>query len=99
MKSVGVKVLKNNLSRYLDLVRQGEVLLVTDRDEVIAEIRMPSEPAITRSSPWVAFLEGQARRGALRLATRKKSRVSLPSQPLTDTNAQRLLEQARQDRR
>ena len=50
MKSVGIKVLKNNLSRYLELVRKGEVVLVTDRDEVIAELRLPSQPLLARAS-------------------------------------------------
>ena len=39
MIRVGVRELKNSLSRYLKLVRQGEVIVVTDRHEVIAEIR------------------------------------------------------------
>ncbi len=39
MKSVGVKQLKARLSEYLRLVRMGETVLVTDRDEVVAEIR------------------------------------------------------------
>ena len=39
MESVGIKVLKDNLSKYLRMVRDGEIVLVTDRDEVIAEIQ------------------------------------------------------------
>ncbi len=39
MKAVGVKKLKTHLSEYLRLVRAGETVLVTDRDEVIAELR------------------------------------------------------------
>lgn len=39
VKSVGVKQLKAKLSEYLRLARKGEVILVTDRDEVIAELR------------------------------------------------------------
>lgn len=39
MKVVGVKELKAKLSEYLQLVRRGEVVLVTDRDEVVAELR------------------------------------------------------------
>ena len=98
MQSAGIKNVKNNLSRYLNLVRQGEVVLVTDRDEVIAELRMPSEPLVTRASSWVAFLEGQARRGALRLARRKRSRVEAPSEPVTDADVGELLRAAREDR-
>ncbi len=39
MKVVGVKELKARLSAYLREVRRGEVVLVTDRDEVVAELR------------------------------------------------------------
>jgi len=37
--TVGTKDLKNNLSRYLQRVREGEVVRVTDRGKVIAELR------------------------------------------------------------
>ena len=39
MKAVGVKVLKARLSEYLRLVKAGEVVLVTERDTVVAELR------------------------------------------------------------
>jgi len=39
MKVVGVKELKAKLSEYLREVKRGEVVLVTDRDEVVAELR------------------------------------------------------------
>ena len=39
MKTVGIKQLKAKLSEYLRTVRAGETILVTDRDEVIAELR------------------------------------------------------------
>jgi len=39
MKSVGVKQLKARLSEYIRLVRTGETVLITDRDEVVAELR------------------------------------------------------------
>ena len=42
MKAVGVRELKNRLSEYLRLVRSGEEILVTDRGEVVAELRQPS---------------------------------------------------------
>ena len=46
MKAVAVKELKNKLSVYLREVRQGEVVLVTDRGKVVAEIRRPSVEAV-----------------------------------------------------
>ena len=42
MKAVAVKELKNRLSSYLREVKDGEVVLVTDRGKVIAELRQPS---------------------------------------------------------
>lgn len=39
MKSVGVKQLKARLSEYIRLVKTGETVLITDRDEVVAELR------------------------------------------------------------
>ena len=39
MKAVGVNQLKARLSEYLRLVRKGETILITDREEVVAELR------------------------------------------------------------
>lgn len=47
MKAVGIKDLKARLSEYVRLVRHGETVLVTDRDEVVAEMR----PARRRIRP------------------------------------------------
>jgi antitoxin (DNA-binding transcriptional repressor) of toxin-antitoxin stability system len=41
MKAVGLRELKNRLSEYLRLVRAGEDILVTDRGEVVAQLRRP----------------------------------------------------------
>jgi len=41
MKTVGVKQLKARLSEYLRAVKRGEVVVVTDRDQVIAELKAP----------------------------------------------------------
>jgi antitoxin (DNA-binding transcriptional repressor) of toxin-antitoxin stability system len=59
MKAVGIRELKDKLSRYLDEVKRGEVILVTDRGVVIAELRQPSEeraaltPLEQRLRPYV----------------------------------------------
>ena len=42
MRAVGLKVLKNRLSEYVRLAAGGEVVLVTDRDRVVAELVPPS---------------------------------------------------------
>lgn len=48
MKVVGVKELKARLSEYLRMVRAGETVLVTDRDEVVAELRPATKGSIMR---------------------------------------------------
>ena len=39
MKSVGIKRLKAQLSEYVRMAKAGETILVTERDEVVAELR------------------------------------------------------------
>lgn len=38
MRTVGIKVLKNKLSEYVRLASQGEIVLISDRDRVVAEL-------------------------------------------------------------
>ncbi|UCF99389.1 MAG: type II toxin-antitoxin system Phd/YefM family antitoxin [Spirochaetaceae bacterium] len=59
MKAVGIKNLKDNLSKYLQLVQSGEVIWITDRDRVIAEILKPTIPVPNRISRWESFLNVQ----------------------------------------
>jgi len=46
MRIVGVKRLKARLSEYLRAVRSGETFLVTDRDEVVAELRPATDRTV-----------------------------------------------------
>lgn len=45
MKVVGIKLLKARLSEYVRLVKAGETILVTERDEAVAELRPPTHRA------------------------------------------------------
>ncbi len=100
MKTVGVKVLKNNLSKYLKLVRQGETILVKDRDRVIAELR-PPQPA-SAGDRFRTFLEEEARLGRVRLAASHDSKAfealaDLP-RPEVPIDVQALMDEIREDR-
>lgn len=75
MKAVGIKNLKNNLSKYLDMVREGEVVYVTDRDDIIAEIHKPISAPTTVLSRWEAFLNEEERKGTLIRAKRTHSNM------------------------
>lgn len=66
MRAVGVRELKAHLSRILREVRAGEVVLVTDRGQVVAELRAPGSGAGKDSEVERAFRR-LAETGALRI--------------------------------
>lgn len=41
VKAVGIKELKAKLSEFIRLAKSGETILVTDRNDIVAEIRPP----------------------------------------------------------
>jgi antitoxin (DNA-binding transcriptional repressor) of toxin-antitoxin stability system len=52
MKTVGIRELKNRLSECIRHARSGEGVLVTDRGEVVAELRSPGhEPGVSAIPP------------------------------------------------
>ena len=63
MKAVAVRELKNRLSAYLREVTAGEVVLVTDRGRVIAELRRPTSESLL--SPTEIALERLVAAGTL----------------------------------
>jgi len=100
VKSVGIKLLKNNLSKYLKLVRGGETILVMDRHEVIAEIRRPQTAAA--ADRLRALLEEEARLGSITLAGVTGVPPSLDElaalpRPKTPVDTQALLDAIRAD--
>jgi len=64
MKVAGVREVKNRLSEYLRLVRAGEEILITDRGEVVAELRQPDKSALDE---YPAGLMEVAREGKVSL--------------------------------
>ena len=93
MKSVGLKILKNRLSEYVRMAAGGEVILVTDRDQVVAEI-VP--PAPTRSYAVAdALLAEGVRNGWIRPAVLSQEGVP-PRKPVA--SLKRILQELDQDR-
>ena len=43
LKTVGIRKLKNGLSAYIREAKAGSVILVTDRGEIVAELRSPEK--------------------------------------------------------
>ncbi len=66
MISVGIRDLKNNLSRYLKKVQAGERIVVTDRGRPVAELRV-SEPDTDLKEPHMATYNRLVREGVIRL--------------------------------
>ena len=99
MKAVGVKQLKGRLSEYLRLVRSGETILVTDRDEVVAELK-PARRQAASASSVEATLASLAERGEVTRPSLPKGRwtwkvtgFGLPAGSAAD-----LLDEIRRDR-
>jgi antitoxin (DNA-binding transcriptional repressor) of toxin-antitoxin stability system len=100
MKAVGVKQLKARLSEYLRYVRAGETILVTDRDEVVAELRPAARRTPRRSRSVDEVLDSLADRGEVTRASIAKGRWTWKVRGLglkTGTAAE-LLDQIRSDR-
>ena len=99
MKAVGIKQLKARLSEYLREVRRGETLLVTDRDEVIAELRparrQPGLPDETDDLLDALADAGEITRARLPRAGWRWTSRGLGLSPGT---AARVLDELRQDR-
>ena len=89
IEQVGIKNLKNNLSAYIRRVRKGERILVTDRDEVVAELGQPRRDELAELPPLFAEW---IRRGDLR--PRRRARRPLPASTVRFPagTAQRLLD-------
>jgi antitoxin (DNA-binding transcriptional repressor) of toxin-antitoxin stability system len=61
MRAVDIKRLKNQLSEYLRLAAAGELVLVTDCDRIVAELRPPSASRAEEAPD--ALLADAVRRG------------------------------------
>jgi prevent-host-death family protein len=80
MPVVNVSELKNRLSHYLRLVRRGETVLVSDRDQVIARIEPAGDTASTGTDDG-AWLDDLERRGVVRRGAGKLPRAWLGRRP------------------
>jgi len=79
MTAVGIRELKNGLSRYLKRVRSGERVLVTERGRPVAVI---SPPAVTAADRQIEAMlrEGIARwAGGKPRGSRRPPRIKGPS--------------------
>lgn len=99
MKAVGIKELKARLSEYLRAVRAGETVLVTDRNEVVAELR-PARGRLPRGDDLEDRLDALAEEGELTRAPQAKAKWGWKAKGLglARGTAARLLEELRAER-
>lgn len=96
MASVGIRELKNHLSRYLARVRSGERITVTDRGLPIAELH-PVQDAGTAHRP-LSKLERLVEAGRVRPALRKRTAgFTWPAVRLPPGTAVQLIDELRDD--
>ncbi len=75
MKAVGVKDLKARLSEYLRLVKGGETILVTERSDVVAELR-PARRTLAAPNDLEEVLDGLAAAGEITRASLPRPRAA-----------------------
>ena len=98
METVGIRQLKNNLSKYVRQVEGGDVLIVTDRGRVVAEMVPPGSSRRRDIHPGLLEME---RRGQIRLATRPNDPSLYRRMPHIDLGGktiQDLIDEIRGDR-
>jgi prevent-host-death family protein len=85
MISAGIKELKNNLSRYLSLVKNGEDILITERGKIVARI-IHEDP--NNMSLWEAISPLMVK-GLITLPSKKIDKeipapVKVPGKPVSE---------------
>ena len=98
LKTVGIRELKNNLSAYLQEVRRGTRILVSDRNTIVAELHEPHsiyglpETENPLLAEWV-------KKGIVVPATRKPASLTRSPVTLAPGAARKLLDADREERR
>lgn len=74
MLAIGIRELKTQLSQYIRIVQNGEILLITDRNKVVAELRQSTLSYDTNiDSKLETYIAKLAKDGTIKKATRRES--------------------------
>ncbi len=98
MISVNVSELRNNLSRYLGMVRKGKSILIRDRDRVVARIE-PAGDRNARPSDDEDWLDRLERGGLVRRGRPSAVHTLLGDRPVADADVVEALLHEREDGR
>ncbi|MCL2480108.1 MAG: type II toxin-antitoxin system prevent-host-death family antitoxin [Spirochaetaceae bacterium] len=76
MITVGVKELKNQLSKYLQYVKKGEKVIITEHNKIVAEISTPTKgSSVSEVEKKLKQLEKD---GKIILSKRDESYANMP---------------------
>ena len=78
MKTASISEAKNRLSAYIDLVRKGETVLITDRNTPVAQLT-PLQPAASPGEE--AWLQALERKGLVKRAAKRGPSTLLTKAP------------------
>ena len=86
MITVGIRNLRDSLSKYISSVKSGETILVTDHDRIVAEIR-PVSVSGEKSNILDLYISEQSERNRLlkstvRMKLEKKKRKEKYDMPI-----------------
>ncbi|PJZ43723.1 type II toxin-antitoxin system Phd/YefM family antitoxin [Leptospira brenneri] len=74
MISVGIRELKSHLSQYIELVKNGENVLITEHNRVVAELKYPGKEESNNNIQKI--LNKLANEGKLIPAKRKATQIN-----------------------
>ena len=85
MVTAGIKELKNQLSRYIGLVKKGDDVLITERGRVIARIvKEDSNRASLRQALQPLILKGQVIMPTREIKRNIPEPIGLPGKPVSE---------------
>lgn len=68
MLTVGIRNLRNSLSKYVNLAKNGEKVIITDHNKIVAEI-VPPETEQKESGMFKTYVQEQVEAGSIIQAT------------------------------
>ena len=81
MISIGIRELKSHLSQFIELVKNGENILITDHNKIVAELKSP-EPTKIMNSYVNKILTKLKNDGKIIPAKRKKKMIPIKGNTL-----------------
>jgi antitoxin (DNA-binding transcriptional repressor) of toxin-antitoxin stability system len=76
MISVGIRELKTHLSQYIELVKTGQNILITDHNKIVAELKIPDSNN-QNNDDLSKILEDLTESGKLIKPKRKPNKITI----------------------